>query len=109
MLINSIFHKFQLDEDSQGKDFITKNDIGKAIESFTGELYHQAKEQELELIMSTHDIFGNNKISKDDFYTIFDNDDDMNIAKKIKSKVTNILKKKENIELNDEEKREKIT
>ena len=33
--------------------------------------------------------------------TIFDNDDDVNIAKMIKSKITKILKKKENIEMSD--------
>ena len=64
---------------------------------------------DLDIIMGMHDIYGNNKITKEEFYTIFDNDDDINIAKMIQSKITKILKKKENIELSDLDRRQKIS
>ena len=63
----------------------------------------------LDTIMSMHDIFGNNKISKDEFYTIFDNDDDFNIAKMIKKEVSKILKAKVNIELSEQDRRQKVS
>lgn len=57
---------------------------------------------ELDEIMAMHDIYGNSKISMDEFYTMFDNDDDNNIGKVIKQNVINpILKLKENAELSD--------
>jgi hypothetical protein len=59
--------------------------------------------------MSMHDIYGNNKISKDEFYTIFDNDDDFNIAKMIKKEVSKILKAKVNIELSEQDRRQKVS
>ena len=66
-------------------------------------------EAALDTIMSMHDIYGNNKISEREFYTIFDNDDDNNIAKMINKEVTKILKAKENIELSEQDRRQKVT
>ena len=111
MLIENIFQKFQLDNDSQGKEYITKKDIGNALQNLIGGQNQgfMVSNDDLDIIMGMHDIYGNNKITKEEFYTIFDNDDDINIAKMIQSKITKILKKKENIELSDLERRQKVT